>query len=68
MTLTSPHPISSRMDSARLGLLYFVALSASLGTAVSAIGRCCCTWPRWFIWWAAPADAAGLRAQVYHRP
>ena len=39
MTLTSPHPISSRMDSARLGLLYFVALSASLGTAVSAIGR-----------------------------
>ena len=39
MTLTSPHPTSSRMDSARLGLLYFVALSASLGTAVSAIGR-----------------------------
>jgi len=39
MTLTSPHPISSRLDSARLGLLYFVALSASLGTAVSAIGR-----------------------------
>ena len=39
MTLTSPSPISSRLDSARLGLLYFVALSASLGTAVSAIGR-----------------------------
>ena len=39
MTLTSSHPISSRLDSARLGLLYFVALSASLGTAVSAIGR-----------------------------
>ena len=39
MTLTSPHPLSSRLDSARLGLLYFVALSASLGTAVSAIGR-----------------------------
>lgn len=39
MTLTSPHPLSSRLDRARLGLLYFVALSASLGTAVSAIGR-----------------------------
>jgi len=39
MTLTWPHPISSRLDSVRLGLLYFVALSASLGTAVSAIGR-----------------------------
>ena len=39
MTLTPPHPISSRLDSVRLGLLYFVALSASLGTAVSAIGR-----------------------------
>ena len=39
MTLIPPHPISSRLDSVRLGLLYFVALSASLGTAVSAIGR-----------------------------
>lgn len=39
MTFTSPSPISSRLDSVRLGLLYFVALSASLGTAVSAIGR-----------------------------
>jgi O-antigen ligase len=39
MTFTSLPPISSRLDSARLGLLYFVALSASLGTAVSAIGR-----------------------------
>ena len=39
MTLIPPHPSSSRLDSVRLGLLYFVALSASLGTAVSAIGR-----------------------------
>jgi|GEM_PF-665481 len=39
MTFTSPSPISSRLDSARLGLLYFFALSASLGTAVSAIDR-----------------------------
>jgi O-antigen ligase len=39
MTFTSLHPISTRFDSVRLGLLYFVALSASLGTAVSAIGR-----------------------------
>ena len=39
MTLTSPPPIPSRLDSVRLGLLYFVAVSASLGTAVSAIGR-----------------------------
>jgi len=39
MTLTPSHPTSSRLDGLRLGVLYFVALSASLGTAVSAIGR-----------------------------
>lgn len=37
--MTLPHPSSFRLDSARLGLLYFVALSASLGTAVSALAR-----------------------------
>ena len=30
---------SNQFDKLRLGLLYFVALSASLGTAVSALGR-----------------------------
>lgn len=39
MTSIPPQTTSSRLDSIRLGLLYFVALSASLGTAVSAIGR-----------------------------
>ena len=39
MPIQTTQPTSSRLDSVRLGLLYFVALSASLGTAVSAIGR-----------------------------